>query len=93
MYNWTITEDKLDAGQRIGLVGPRAATLSHEEIKNHPDRQHFKMHDDDGEHDYSGFIVHGGRSDGFEPLDDFGAPNAGCTEISYRQKDGSYSQL
>lgn len=39
----------------------------------------FKMYDDDGILCYHGEIY--GEYDGFEPLDDFGAPNDGCTAI------------
>lgn len=43
--------------------------------------QRFRMYDDDGELYYDGRIV--GDYDGFEPLDDFGMPNVGCTNIRY----------
>lgn len=39
------------------------------------------MKDGDGNIVYRGRIT--GRYDGFEPLYDFGIPNAGCTEIWY----------
>ena len=88
-YAWTITSDSFD-GEDVGVTGPRSVNLGAKEIIAHPGRQHFKMYDDDGNHYYSGFLVGG---DGFEPLDDFGTPNAGCTEIRYRGKDGRYSTL
>lgn len=40
----------------------------------------FKMYDDDGELYYSGWAK---QDADFDPLDDFGMPNAGCTEIRY----------
>ena len=54
-----------------------------------PEVEWFRMYDDDGELYYTG--VRTGESDdsgygsehGFEPLDDYGTPNAGCTEIRY----------
>lgn len=87
-YCWTITVDHIrDPKARpgtnanaVGLVGPRGAKLSHEEIVKHPDAQRFEMYDDDTELYYEGYLVGG---DGFEPLDDFGEPNAGATEIWY----------
>jgi len=39
----------------------------------------FQMYDDDGICWYRGEIY--GEYDGFEPLDDFGGPNDGCTAI------------
>jgi|TARA_R100001530_G_scaffold110783_3_gene78010 hypothetical protein len=46
------------------------------------------MFDDDGVLYYAGLIW--GDYDGFEPLDDFGMPNAGCTEIQLRGADGIF---
>ena len=51
----------------------------------------FRIYDDDGELYYSGRII--GDYEGFEPLDDFGAPNAGATEIRYKDKSGRWAQL
>jgi len=39
----------------------------------------FKMYDDDGELYYEGVMNQ--YCDGFEPLNHYGMPNAGCTEI------------
>jgi hypothetical protein len=49
----------------------------------------FKMFDDDGE------LYYEGRSKeiGFEPLDDFGMPNAGCTYIQYKNKEGVWEAI
>lgn len=44
----------------------------------------FRMYDDDG------ILYYEGRADedtSFEPLDDFGMPNAGCTYIKYWNDD------
>ena len=40
----------------------------------------FRMYDDDGELYYEGCSD---DDSSFDPLDDFGMPNAGCTEIKY----------
>jgi hypothetical protein len=48
----------------------------------------FKMFDDDGVLYYSGRS----REPGFEPLDDFGMPNAGATSIHYLI-DGKWVQI
>lgn len=51
----------------------------------------FKMYDDDGELYYSGYA----KPDAdFDPLDDFGMPNAGCTRIDYHNnKTDRYETL
>ena len=81
--SWTITRDFLD-GDDVGTVGPSSAPLSHAEIRKHPKRERFRMYDDDKALYYEGFIV--GAEEGFEPLDHFGMPNAGCTTIKYFNK-------
>lgn len=48
----------------------------------------FRIRDDDGELYYTGRFVPAGLSDsaeGFGPLDGFGTPNAGATEIEYKR--------
>lgn len=48
----------------------------------------FRIRDDDGELYYTGRFVPVELSDGeegFGPLDDFGIPNAGATEIEYKR--------
>ena len=110
-HGWVITRDHFADGPEepggnnmnaVGMVGPRDATLTAEEIKKHPKRVHFKMYCDDGELIYEGFNVEWKPSDartswrsepGFEPLDHFGAPNFGCTYIKLRGKDGKYETL
>lgn len=81
-YAWVITQDHLDNPGDRGKSGPRgpADHLSIMLMAGHG--KDFRMYDDDGELYYSGTIV--GDYDGFEPLDDFGMPNAGCTSIAYK---------
>jgi hypothetical protein len=49
--------------------------------------QWFRIYDDDRELYYTGIRTGqgdpDGSEDGFEPLDDYGTPNAGATEIRY----------
>ena len=91
---WLITVDSIFDGQAVGTMGPRETTLTADEIKKHPKRQAFKMFDDDGILYYRGFNVEGDDDDGFEPLDHFGMPNAGCTEIKYKNdKTGAWETL
>lgn len=84
MAHWTITKDNID-GDAVGVVGPSTATLSIDEIK--ATGQRFRLLDDDGEIYYYGRAVLDDDDDGFEPLDDFGTPNAGCTSIQYFERE------
>lgn len=76
-YRWKITKDYI--GNSVGVEGPRDLDPSIKE-----NRAHFVMKDCDGETYYEGEIY--GDYSGFEPLDDFGQPNAGCSDIFYEGK-------
>jgi hypothetical protein len=92
-YQWCITEDVICGGDDVGVVGPYAATMTADEIRTHPERKMFRMYDDDGEHCYSGFFV-GAEEEMFGPLDDFGTPNVGGTELRYRKgSNGAFETL
>ena len=86
-YYWKITGAKLALGlvSEIGTVGPYNADETITENKGR-----FRMKDGDHTIYYHGEIY--GDYDGFEPLDDFGMPNAGCTSIEYNEK-GEWKQL
>lgn len=77
-YWWKIIQNHVGLNEVAygdnGLVGPHNAD---ETIT--ANKATFKLYDDDGELYYIGEIY--GDYDGFEPLDDFGAPNDGCTAI------------
>lgn len=93
---WTITVDHCaEPGSKpatntnaVGMFGPRRASMTAEEIAAHPDSKRFQMKGDDGELVYEGFcyLPDGLDDDAFGPLDDFGEPNCGCTEILYRDE-------
>jgi hypothetical protein len=59
----------------------------------------FRMLDDDDQVYYEGYMIpfdqHNDSSDGFEPLDDFGEGNAGCTRLDYWEpgKGGGWTTL
>lgn len=83
-YKWQIIKDLLtmESDKLPELVsGPRNC-LDNVEM---PDK--FRMLDDDGVVYYEGICncLSNNHPDvnGFEPLDDFGEPNAGCTSIEY----------
>jgi len=73
-YRWKITKDWIDDGtnSREGTEGPRNLNDSISD-----NAAEFKLYDDDGNLYYEGIIY--GDYEGFEPMDDFGTPNAGCT--------------
>ncbi len=76
IYRWIITKDHLDAGEqsRVGTVGPHDA----DDAVNGNATQ-FSLYDDDDICYYEGMLY--GDYEGFEPLDDFGTPNAGCVKL------------
>lgn len=93
-YKWKILEDHIatpgaqpgTTSNAVGLIGPGNATAEDIEL---PDR--FRMYDGDGELYYEGVTnaLSCRKPDvtGFEPLDDFGEPNAGCCEIRYYNRE------
>ncbi len=101
---WTITKDhiadpnapKPSNANAVGIVGPRNAKLTADEIIHHPQGQRFRMRDDDGELYYGGVMViteDDGDEAEFRPLNDFGTPNAGATDIEYQRQDGVWETL
>lgn len=50
----------------------------------------FRMLDDDGMVYFEGVTT---RDHSFCPLDDFGRPDSGCTEIQYKNVDGKWETL
>lgn len=79
-YRWIITKDRI--AKRCGgksAKGVEGPSNLDENIKSN--RSHFVLKDDDGITYYEGDIY--GEYTGFEPLDDFGEPYAGCTMIFY----------
>ncbi len=101
---WTITKDLIaDPNARqpsnakaVGMVGPRSAKLTVEQIIAHPQGRVFRMKDADGAVYYEGVMViadDDGDEAEFRPLDDFGKPNAGATDIEYQSADGSWEAI
>ena len=90
----------------IGVVGPYDAPrivaedwgglgplMLSNRIVGHPDAKRFRMFDDDGNLMYEGSILIGDEEGGdFLPLDDFGTPNVGATEIEYLE-NGKWTKL
>ena len=80
-YRWVITKDlfpepwgKVGTNHNaVGVMGPKGC----DPLMDTPHA--FRMYDDDGTLMYEGFSS---RVE-FDPLDDFGTPNSGCTYIEY----------
>lgn len=98
MTAWIITKDKIaDGSEREGtnsnakgLTGPRSASENDIARLKAGEGIRFRMLDDDGEIYYYGrWLEESDAGKGyyaepeFSPLDNFGTPNAGCTEIQY----------
>lgn len=93
-YGWIITFDNFGRGKTYsvkGTVGPGAISPEHEIALKVEKGEAFRMFDDDNNLCFIGKII--GDYSGFEPLDDFGTPNSGCTGIQYRGKYGEWLWL
>lgn len=94
-HGWVITKDHISDGEEEGTMGPSDTPLQEADIraKGTP----FRMYDDDDNLYYEGrFLALEDEEDPeaeFAPLEDFGTPNAGCTYIKYRSKDGKWRIL
>jgi hypothetical protein len=89
-YAWVVTRDLLD-GKDVSINGPRGCAFTAEHITQNGIA--FRMRDDDGVPYYQGFYLGPDTEDMFGPLDDYGTPNSGCTEIQYRDADGNWKTL
>lgn len=90
MTAFIITKDKIES-DAVNLTGPRNASDADVARLKAGEGTRFRMLDDDGEIYYYGRWLeeddidedtYGGEPE-FSPLDCFGTPNAGCTELQY----------
>lgn len=82
MIHWKITEDKIaepdaKAGTNLNALG--VTNRGFDASVKLPVK--FRMLDDDGEVYYKGVMSEAE----FDPLLNFGMPNAGCTELQYKE--------
>jgi hypothetical protein len=100
-YAWIIDTDHLYDGKfftrsDVGTMGPSTIHPELEARLKKGEGEPFKMYDDDGELYYTGRVLGfiPADVDGFEPLHEFGMPNAGCTDIRYKDtKTGQFISL
>ena len=76
-YRWTITRDRIEGETEYSAKGKEGPRNLDPTITDNPVR--FSMYDADDNCYYEGMLY--GDHDGFEPLDDFGTPYAGCSAI------------
>jgi len=99
-YAWKITKDLFDKdapGNATGTIGPRNAPDELVAKLNAGEGVAFRLLDDDKEVYAEGRFItaddtYGGEED-FAPLEDFGTPNWGCTEIQYKNNSGAWETL
>jgi hypothetical protein len=75
---WTITNDLIDAGKKVGT-----SSCNYNDTKTAEVKHRFRLLDGDGEIYYEGLSDDCESQRAFAPLDDFGRGYAGCTEIHY----------
>lgn len=80
---WLITRDIIEEGKNDGRMGPSSISDDSIQALTNGEGFAFRMLDDDSELYYEGRCT---IKDSFQPLDNFGMPNAGCTMIQYRNK-------
>ena len=83
--SWYIDVDEIDDGYAVDAYNGGGNLDYTKRRCNH----RFRMLDDDGMMYYKGYSD---DSSSFEPLDDFGMPNAGCTDIQYWE-NGKWESL
>ncbi|WP_409238397.1 hypothetical protein [Streptomyces sp. PA5.6] len=87
-YGWIIDieHEPSEGRDETGIVGPHNIDPQVQERLRQGEGRTFRMYDSD-QVLYTGRIITAegeeGGDDDFGPLDDFGKPNAGCTEIHY----------
>lgn len=90
-YTWIVTRDTIlgDSSEAVGKIGPSGATnrAPFDSVIIHG--EHFRMLNDAGEAQFSGYIL--GNYRGREPLDDYGVDN-GCSFIEF-ERNGEWISL
>jgi len=81
-YGWYIYESFIDnfdteEAQAVEVYGPRGISDENSEKLKAGEGHEFELYDDDRNLYYKGRVI--GDFEGFEPLEDYGMPNAGCT--------------
>lgn len=92
-YAWIIDIANPEDRDADGTKGPAGIDPELEKLLDEGGGLPFKMYDDDDNLYYCGRLV-GEDATGFEPLDDFGTPNAGASYIKlYNEKTSTFETL
>ena len=92
-YGWIITIDKISLGADVGLTGPHNLSDDILERLQKGEGHAYRVRDDDDEVYHHGrFIGDPNSYDAFGPLNDFGRPGFGATDIQYFE-DGKWVTL
>lgn len=100
---WIITKDVIgDDAESAGEMGPAGISREVADALLDGEGKRFRMLDDDRIVYYYGRWIEDEEAeslafeacvDDFQPLDNFGAPYAGCTIIQYRNDKGQWEDL
>lgn len=92
-YGWIIDRDLLYEEDpemfqnAVGVTGPSDIPDDIQASLSDGDGRKFQMFDDDREMYFTGRYIGPDDDDMLGPLDDFGTPDSGCTEIRYYNED------
>ncbi|MHB8995142.1 MAG: hypothetical protein ACYC63_07830 [Armatimonadota bacterium] len=93
-HGWVITRVFHADDQRcVGVSGPSDSVFTAEHIKASPDKQQFRLLDDDGGIMAYGYYLGSDGEELFSPLEDYGRGNWGCTEIQYKDEHGKWETI
>lgn len=90
-YGWLVYESYIESGnfgqaQPVEVTGPRGISDENHDKLKAGEGSEFELYDDDGVLYYKGRLI-GDDVTGFEPLEDYGTPNAGAVNMKL---DGSW---
>ena len=90
-YTWIVTRDTIlgESSEAVGQIGPSGSTQRAPFASVLLPGEHFRMLNDAGEAQFSGYIL--GKYRGHEPLEDYGSEN-GCSFIEF-ERDGEWVSL
>lgn len=102
-YGWVIDRDHLEEGNieignlnGVGTIGPKGVDPTIIARLTLGEGTPFRLLDDDDKLYYEGRIIIINTDHPeveFAPLDDYGAPGAGCTSIAYQNAQGVWETL
>ena len=98
-YGWLIYKDHTEVDYEdegildVQVFGPSGISDDLKAKLLAGEGEEFRMYDCDDNLYYTGRLIEDDDTQGFEPLDDYGMPNAGATDIHYKDKDGNWEPL